>query len=133
MYSKAVPAGAAFSVYNRKGKYMFFRKKIFKSAEQKEAEALPRTKKVQYCAEDINDITERLNSSLDAILRLEPVNYYASKDTFLQCTFFYDEGYNTVYLVMEYFAGDRAVSSTPFYKADYELMKKALRYFGQQI
>lgn len=112
---------------------MFFRKKIFKSPEQKEAESLPRTKKVQYVAEDIKDITEKLNTSLESILNLEPVNYYASKDTFLQCTFFYDEGYNNVYLVMEYFAGDRAVSATPFYKADYELMKKALRYFGQQI
>ena len=39
---------------------MFFRKKIFKSPEQKEAEALPRTKKVQYVAEDIKEITERL-------------------------------------------------------------------------
>ena len=112
---------------------MFFRKKIFKSPEQKEAEALPRTKKVQYVAEDIKEITEKLNTNLEAILRLEPVNYYASKDTFLQCTFFYDEDYSTVYLVMEYFAGDRAISATPFYKADYELMKKALRYFGQQI
>lgn len=112
---------------------MFFRKKIFKSPEQKEAEGLPRTKKVQYVAEDIKEITARLDESLEAILKLEPVNYYASKDTFLQCTFFYNEGYSTVYLVMEYYAGDRAVSSTPFYKADYELMKKALRYFGQQI
>ncbi len=112
---------------------MFFRKKIFKTPEQKEAEALPRTKKVQYVAEDIKEITERLNADIEAILALEPVNYYASKDTFLQCTFFYDEGYNTVYFVMEYFAGDRAVSATPFYKADYELMKKALRFFGVQI
>ena len=34
---------------------MFFRKKIFKSPEQKEAEALPRTKKVQYVAEEIKE------------------------------------------------------------------------------
>ena len=61
---------------------MFFRKKIFKSPEQKEAEALPRTKKVQYCAEDIKEITSRLDENLEAILKLEPVNYYASKDTF---------------------------------------------------
>ncbi len=112
---------------------MFFRKKIFKSAEQKEAEALPRTKKVQYVAEDIKEITERLNQNLEAILKLEPVNYYASKIRFLQCTFFYEEDYSKVYIVMEYYEGDRPIASTPFYKADYELMKKALRYFGQQI
>ena len=54
---------------------MFFRKKIFKSPEQKEAEALPRTKKVQYCAEDINEITERLNADLESILRLQSESY----------------------------------------------------------
>ena len=128
-----MPYGIGKFLYERKASDMFFRKKIFKSPEQKEAEGLPRTKKVQYVAEDIKEITARLDESLEAILKLEPVNYYASKDTFLQCTFFYNEGYSTVYLVMEYYAGDRAVSSTPFYKADYELMKKALRYFGQQI
>jgi len=55
---------------------MFFRKKIFKSPEQKEAEGLPRTKKVQYVAEDIKEITARLDESLEAILKLMPLDAY---------------------------------------------------------
>ncbi len=112
---------------------MFFKKKVFKSAEQKAAEALPKTKKVQYVTVDLKELKLKLDESQEALLELEPVNYYASKDTFLQCTFFYNEGYETVYFVVEYFAGDRAMLTTPYYKSDYELMKKALRYFGVQI
>ena len=112
---------------------MFFRKKIFKSPEQKEAEALPRTKKVQYVAEDIKEITEKLNTNLEAILGLEPVNYYASKDTFLQCTFFYNEDYSAIYFVLEYYDNDRAKGSTPYYKTDYELMRRTVAKFGQHL
>lgn len=112
---------------------MFFKKKIFKSAEQKEAESLPKTKKVQYVTVDLKELTEKLSENQEELLKLEPVNYYASKDTFLQCTFFYNEDYSTVYFVVEYFAGDRATLTSPFYKSDYALMKKALRYFGVQI
>lgn len=112
---------------------MFFRKKIFKSEAQKAAEALPKTKKVQYVTVDINELKQKLDENQDELTKLEPVNYYASKDTFLQCTFYYNEDYSTVYFNVEYFAGDRAMLTTPYYKSDYELMKKALRFFGVQI
>ncbi len=113
---------------------MFFRKnKIFKSDEQKAAEALPKTKKVQYVTADLKELKAKLDENHEELLKLEPVNYYASKDTFLQCTFYYNEDYSSVYFNVEYFAGDRAMLTTPFYKSDYALMKKALRYFGVQI
>lgn len=112
---------------------MFFRKKIFKSAEQKAAEELPRTKKVQYVPMDITELRTMLNADINALIPLEPVNYYASKDKFLQCTFYYNDDYSEVYFVVEMYEYDRPVSSTAYYKADYELMKKALRRFGQQI
>ncbi len=112
---------------------MLFRKKIFKSEAQRAAEALPKTKKVQYTPQKLSDLIPLLNENGEALLSLEPVNYYASKNEFLQCTFYYNEDYSSVYFAVEYFQYDRAVSSTPFYRADYELMKRALRRFGQQI
>lgn len=112
---------------------MLFRKKIFKSEEQKAAERLPKTKKVQYTPQKLTELIPLLNENTEALLSLEPVNYYASKNEFLQCTFYYTEDYSTVYFSVDYFEYDRAVSSTPFYRADYELMKRALRRFGQQI
>lgn len=112
---------------------MFFRKKIFKTAEQKAAEGQPRTKKVQYVPMDIVELRAMLDADINALIPLEPVNYYASKDKFLQCTFYYNDDYSTVYFVVELYEYDRPVSSTAYYKADYELMKKALRRFGQQI
>ncbi len=112
---------------------MFFRKKIFKSAEQKAAEEQPKTKKVQYVPMDIAELRAALNADIGALVPLEPVNYYASKDKFLQCTFHYNEDYSQVYFVVELYEYDRPVASTAYYKADYELMKRALRRFGQQI
>lgn len=112
---------------------MFFRKKILKSPEQKAAEALPKTKKVQYVTVDLKELKDKLDVDQEELTKLEPVNYYASKDTFLQCTFYYNEDYSTVYFNVEYFAGDRAMLTTPYYKSDYALMKKALRFFGVQI
>lgn len=112
---------------------MLFRKKIFKSETQKAAEALPKMKKVQYTPQKLTELIPLLNENTEALLSLEPVNYYASKNEFLQCTFYYNEGYSEVYFAVEYFQYDRAVLSTPFYRADYDLMKRALRRFGQQI
>lgn len=112
---------------------MFFRKKILKSPEQKAAESLPRTKKVQYVTVDLKELKEKLDANQEELTKLEPVNYYASKDTFLQCTFYYNDDYSDVYFNVEYFAGDRAMLTTPYYKSDYALMKKALRFFGVQI
>lgn len=112
---------------------MLFHKKIFKTAEQKLAEALPKTKKVQYVPMDILELRAMLDADINALIPLEPVNYYASKDKFLQCTFYYNDDYSQVYFVVEMYEYDRPVSSTAYYKADYELMKRALRRFGQQI
>ncbi len=113
---------------------MFFRKKIFKTSEQKEAEALPKTKKVQYVAsQKLSELMPQLAESTEALLTLEPVNYYASKDEFLQCTFYYNEDYSSVFFTVELYQYDRAVLTTPFYRADRELMRNALRRFGQQI
>ncbi len=112
---------------------MFFHKKIFKTEEQKAAEALPKRKKVQYVPQKLQELTPLLAESKEALLTLEPVNYYASKNEFLQCTFYYNDDYSSVYFAIEYFQYDRAVLTTPFYQADYELMRNALRRFGQQI
>ena len=112
---------------------MLFRKKIFKTPVQKAAESQPKTKKVQYVPMDIAELRAMLDADINALVPLEPVNYYASKDKFLQCTFFYSEDYSQVYFVVEMYEYDSPVSSTADYEADYDLMKRALRRFGQQI
>ncbi|MCM1333561.1 MAG: hypothetical protein NC084_01770 [Bacteroides sp.] len=112
---------------------MLFRKKLFKSEAQKAAEALPKKKKVQYTPQKLEELIPLLNESPEALLALEPVNYYASKNEFLQCTFYYSDDYSSVYFIVEFYRFDSVAASTPFYRADYELMRRALRKFGQQI
>lgn len=112
----------------------FFKKKPSPfSPERKAAEALPKTKKVQFLPVKISEVTKLLDKDLNALTTLEPVNYYASKYTFLQCTFFYNEDYSTIYFVLEYYDNDRAKGSTPYYKTDYELMRRTVAKFGQHL
>lgn len=114
---------------------LFFRKKEKEtpSNEKKAAKALPKTKKVQFMPIKLSELTALLNSDLYELTKLEPVNYYADKSSYIQCTFFYNEDYSEVYFVCELYENDFLRSSTPYYKADYELMKKTVMKFGQRI
>ncbi len=114
---------------------LFFRKKEKEapSNEKKAAKALPKTKKVQFMPMKTSELTSLLNSDLYELTKLEPVNYYADKSAYIQCTFFYSEDYGEVYFVCELYENDFLRSSTPYYKADYELMKKTVVKFGQRI
>ena len=114
---------------------LFFRKKEKETPtnEKKAARSMPRTKKVQFMPMKINELTEELNKDLYFITTLEPVNYYASKDSYIQCTFFFQEDYSEVYMTAELFENDFPRGSTPYYKTDYDLMKKTVIKFGQRI
>ncbi len=116
---------------------LFFRKKDKEndapSNEKKAARSMPKTKKVQFLPVKIPELTALLNNDLSELTKLEPVNYYADKSSFLQCTFFYNEDYSEVYFVVELFENDYPRASTPYYKADYELMRKTVIKFGQRI
>ncbi|MBQ8780387.1 MAG: hypothetical protein IJZ72_01735 [Oscillospiraceae bacterium] len=111
----------------------WFKKKPPLSEERKAAMALPKTKEVQYLPRKITEVTELLEADLNNLFAFEPVNYYASKETFLKCTFFYDEEYTQVYFVIQFYKNDTPQDMTPFYKADYALMKRALTKFGVHI
>ncbi len=112
---------------------MLFFKKKKKTEEQIAAEGLPLTKKVMFTPEDIKELTEALEQDKNALLKLSPVNYYASKYEYLQCTFFYNEDYSSVYFLVEYYDCEKVTGSTPYIKGDYELMKKTVIKFGQRI
>ncbi len=114
---------------------LFFKKKVTESPsnEKKAAKAMPKTKKVQFMPMKTADLKILLDSDLYELTKLEPVNYYANKSAYLQCTFFYNDDYSEVYFVVELYENDFLRSSTPYYKADYELMKKTVIKFGQRI
>lgn len=111
----------------------FFKKRPPVSEERKAALALPKTKEVQYLPRKLDEVEEMLEEDLNSLFTLEPVNYYASKETFLKCTFFYNEEYTQVYFVIQFYKNDVPKEMTPFYKADYALMKRALTKFGVHI
>ena len=114
---------------------LFFRKKEKEtpSNEKKAAKTMPRTKKVQFMPTNIAELTKQLASDLSELTKLEPVNYYADKSSYFQCTFFYNEDYSEVYFVVEQYDNDFLRASTPYYKADYELMRRTVIKFGQRI
>ena len=114
---------------------LFFKKKEkeIPSNETKAARSMPKTKKVQFMPMKTSELTALLNNDLYELTKLEPVNYYADKSSYLQCTFFYTEDYSEVYFTVELYENDFLRSSTPYYKADYELMRKTVIKFGQRI
>lgn len=114
---------------------LFFKKKEKEapSNEKKAAKSMPRTKKVQFMPTKLSELTNLLNSDIYELTKLEPVNYYADKSSYFQCTFFYQEDFSEVYFVVEQYDNDFLRGSTPYYKADYELMKKTVIKFGQRI
>ncbi len=88
---------------------LFKRKiKIGKTEEEKRAEALPRNKK-------------------------NPVNYYATKNRYLLCIFWYEEDYSEVYMRFELRKDDLPAGKSKMYKIDKMLLRDILRKFGQNI
>ena len=63
--------------------------KIGKTEEEKRAESLPMTKKVQFEPLTIAETEQQLEQDIRAVLGFTPVNYYATKNRYLLCTFFY--------------------------------------------
>lgn len=110
-----------------------FFKKTVKSEEEKRAESLPRTKKVQFDPIPIERVEQRLGEDIRAILEFTPANYYAMKDSYLLCVFYFNEDYSEIYLQLEYCVDDQTKSKTRVFALDKELMRDILRKFGQNI
>lgn len=108
-------------------------KKTAKSEEEKRAENLPRTKKVQFNAVPLERVEQQLGNDLRAILDYTPVNYYATKDSYLLCVFYYNEDYSEIYMRLEYCVNDVTKGKTRLFTPDKELMRDILRKFGQNI
>lgn len=112
----------------RKGK-----NKIGKSEEEKQAESLDRTKKVQFEAMSIADAENALDEDIRAVLGFTPVNYYAEKNRYLLCTFYYQEDLSQIFMRFELRRDDLPAGKTKLYKIDKVLFRDTLRKFGQNI
>lgn len=112
---------------------LFKKAKIGKTEEEKRAESMPRTKKVQFEAMPIDEAEKLLDENLRAVLEFTPVNYYATKQRYLLCTFYYEDDYSEVYMRFEYRVDDLPRGKTHIYSADKVLMRDILRKFGQNI
>lgn len=108
-------------------------KKNARSEEEKRAESLPLTKKVQFEAFSLKQVETELDSDLRAAVGYVPVNYYATKDRYLLCIFYYNEDYSEIYMRFEYRADDLPKGRTKLWAIDKDLMRDILRKFGQNI
>lgn len=112
-----------------------FKKKIRigKTEEEKRAESLDMTKKVQFEPQDIAEVEAALDSDLRSVLKFNPVNYYATKNRYLLCTFYYEEDYSEIYMQFEFRRDDLPAGKSKIYAIDKVLMRDILRKFGQNI
>ena len=112
---------------------LFKKKTLGKTEEEKRAEALPRTKKVQFQPMKIPEAEALLEQDIRAVLEFEPVNYYATKNSYLLCTFYYEEDYSEIYMRFEYRVDDLPRAKSRIYTIDKVLMRDILRRFGVNI
>ena len=112
---------------------LFKKAKLGKTEEEKRAESLPRTKKVQFEPLTIAETEQQLEQDLRSVLDFTPVNYYATKNKYLLCTFYYEEDYSEVWIRFELRADDLPRGHTKVYQIDKVLMRDILRKFGQNI
>ena len=115
-----------FGLFKRKGI-------IAKTEEERCAEAMPFTKKVQFEPMAIADLERELDEDLRNVLKYSPVNYYATKNRYLLCIFYFEEDYSQVYMRFELRRDDLPAGRSRVYKIDRTLLRDILRRFGQNI
>lgn len=98
-----------------------------------EAKLLPNSKKVQFCYIKLKDLERQLTENIETVLSLEPVNYYAEKNRFLQCVFFFNEDYSDIIMRFELFENDRKTFGGEYRRISKELYSRILLKFGQRI
>lgn len=108
-------------------------KKNTRSDEDKRTESLPLTKKVQFEALPLKQVETAMDVDLRTAVNFVPVNYYATKDKYLLCIFYYNEDYSEIYLRFEYRVDDLPRGKTKLWTIDKDLMRDILRKFGQNI
>lgn len=115
---------------------LFFKKKQKEEAAEDNiarlAKTLPRTKKVQFCHSKPQELEKALNEDINAVLTFEPVNYYAEKNRFWQCVFFFDNEYNNIVMRFELFENDRKIYGGKYRRIEKGLYAKILLKFGQR-
>ncbi len=114
---------------------MFFKKKTREEEKPlaKQAKSLTNTKKVQFCYMKPKELENMLSDDVDLVLTLEPVNYYAEKNRFWQCIFFFDRDCSEIIMRFELFENDRKTYSGEYRRISKELFEKILMKFGQRI
>ena len=110
-----------------------FSKKNKLSDEEKHALSLPKTKKVQFNSFPLSRVENELDTDITAVLSYTPANYYASKDNYLQCVFYFTEDYSEVFMQFENRVDDALKGKTKMWKINKVLLRDILRKFGQQI
>lgn len=108
-------------------------KRNAKSEEEQRAGIMPRNKKVQFEPIAVERVDEQLGADINAILEYAPANYYAAKDSYLLCVFYFNDDYSEIYMQLEFYTDDKHKGKTRCYKIDRELMQAILRKFGVNL
>lgn len=108
-------------------------KKSTSSEADRHAESLPLTKKVQFEAVPLKHVELEMDNDPRQVLNYTPVNYYATKEKYLLCIFYYKEDYSEIFIRFEYRVDDLPRGKTKLWSIDKNLMRDILRKFGQNI
>lgn len=88
---------------------------------------------MQFEPMKVAEAEQLLDADIRAVLGFSPVNYYATKDRYLLCTFWYTDDLSEIYMRFELRVDDLPHGHTKMYQIDKVLMRDILRKFGQNI
>lgn len=99
----------------------------------KKAKLMPSAKKVQFCYIKPKELEQMLTDDITSVLTLEPVNYYAEKNRFWQCTFFFNDERTDIIMRFELYENDRKTYGGEYRQITRDLYAKILLKFGQRL
>lgn len=82
---------------------------------------------------DIEQLDSDMKSDTNAITKLTPSNYYASKASYLLARVYYLPDYSKIMINITYYVADQPQHSTIYREISYDIMKKICERFGQYI
>lgn len=89
-----------------------------------------KSKRINYVYQDFNDLINDMNTNIDCLKALEPVNYYAIKNIYIEGQFFYSVDYSECYVKYLVYENDSVIKKSKVFQINYQLLSYVFAKVG---
>lgn len=87
-------------------------------------------RKMNYVDEDFDGLAESVKTDISAIMRLKPVNYYATKTKYIMAKIYTNEDYSENYIQLFRYENEHKSGESDIFPIDKELLSRFLAKVG---